>query len=109
MDLDALLASNVSLPHTLLGIQHESLTSIQYDAWIERDILHTEHDMHGVAELAFPLASGIDLPDWSLVAGIIWTPLAGREAFAVDADALVPVSLGVARCSVLDCGAVVGS
>jgi hypothetical protein len=109
MDFHSLLASNISLPHTLLGIQHKPLASIQHDARIERDVLHAEHDVHGVAELAFAFAFGIGHPDWSLVTGIVWTPLAGREAFAIDAYALVPVSLGVAGCSVLDSGAVVGS
>jgi hypothetical protein len=52
--------------------------------------------MHRVAELAFPLAFGIGLPDWLLVAGIIRVPFACREAFAVDAYAFVPVSGGVA-------------
>ena len=109
MDLHALLASNISLPHTLLGVQHEPLASAQHDARIQRDILHAEHDVHGAAELAFPLAFGVGLPDWRLIAGIVGMPLASREAFAVDPYALVPVSLGVAGCSVLDSGAVVNS
>jgi hypothetical protein len=95
-----LLASNIRFPHTLLSIYHETLASIQHNPRIERDVLHTKHDVHGIAELAFPLALGTGLPDWWLMAGIVGMPLAGREAFAVDAYALVPISLGVAGCSV---------
>lgn len=60
--LNALLALDLRLSQPFFSIEHERLDTIQYNPWIQSDVLHTKEDVYRITELPFPLTLGINLP-----------------------------------------------